>query len=328
MDYKKRFFLLISLLFLLISFGTIGYMVLEGWSLLDSLYMVIITLATVGYREVKDLSRAGQVYTMLLILAGSGLLAYSLTNIGMMVVEGKLGEILRSRKMRKEIEKMQGHFIVCGAGKTGIHIIEELRKLKEDVVVVDLSPPSVEGIPWIQKDATHDSTLLEAGIMKAKGLASALPTDKDNLFVVLTAKTLNPSIRIVAKCVDDESEAKLRRAGADSVVAPNRIGGLRIASELVRPAVVSFLDRMLRAGPGTLRVEEARVGIHSGWNGRTFGELKADVEKRLNILLLALSRKEDYIFNPSSELKLEGGDVVIVMGDVESIIKLRDYLSG
>lgn len=324
--YKKRLYILSSLLFALIILGTSGYMIIEKWDFLDSLYMVVITLATVGYKEVKELSPAGEIYTIILILTGSGFLAYSLTNIVMMLVEGKLGEILRSKKMKKEIERMHGHFIVCGAGKTGIHIIDELRKLKQQVVVIDLSPPSIEDVPWIQKDATCDSTLLEAGVMKAKGLASALSTDKENLFVVLTAKNLNPSLRIVAKCVDEESEIKLKIAGADSVVSPNRIGGLRIASELVRPAVVTFLDKMLRAGGGTLRIEEARVSSGSLWAERNVGDLKKEVENKFNVLLVAISKKGNYIFNPPSSVKLEPEDVLIVMGEIDSIIKMRQIL--
>lgn len=178
MDYKKKIYTLAFLIFTLITAGTIGYMIIEGWNLLDSIYMVIITLATVGYKEVRELSPVGQIYTMILILSGTGLLAYAVTNLSIILLEGKLLEILRREKMKKEIEKLENHYIVCGAGKTGYHIIEELKKLKYKIVVVDLSPQSIEDVLWIQKDATRDETLLEAGIKKAKGLATALPSDK------------------------------------------------------------------------------------------------------------------------------------------------------
>jgi voltage-gated potassium channel len=326
-DYRKRIYTLILLLFLLILGGTTGYMIIEGWSFLDSLYMVTITLATVGYREVGELSVAGKIYTIFLIVAGTGLLAYAVTNLSIMLFEGKIIEILRSRKMRKELEKLEAHYIVCGAGRTGIHIIDELKKLKYKVVVIDLSPPCMEDVIWLQKDATKDATLLEAGIKKAKGLATALPSDQENLFVVLTARNLNPSLRIVARCADDENEIKMKLAGADAVVSPNRIGGLRIASELVRPAVVSFLDKMLRAGEGTLRVEEARVNKGSSYAGKKVGELKKELEKNLSLLLLALSRRDDYIFNPSSEMEIKEDDTLIVMGNIESVIELRKMLS-
>ncbi len=327
MDYKKKIYTLLSLLFLLIAIGTIGYTLIEGWNVLDSLYMVIITLATVGYREVGELSPAGKVYTMLLILAGSGLLAYSITNLSLLFVEGKIIEILRSRRMKKELEKLENHYIVCGAGRTGIHIIEELKKLKYKVVVIDISPPSMEDVYWLQKDATHDATLLEAGIMRAEGLASALPSDKENLFVVLTARSLNPSIRIVTKCVDDYNETKMRRAGANAVVSPNKIGGLRIASELSRPTVVSFLDKMLRAGDATLRVEEAKVLGRSSYVGKKVEVIKKEIEKNLSLLLVAISRGGEYIFNPPSEMKIKDDDVLIVMGNIDSVNELRKLLS-
>jgi voltage-gated potassium channel len=326
-DYRKKIYTLIFLLFILIIGGTAGYIIIEGWNFLDSLYMVIITLATVGYREVGELSYAGKIYTMFLILAGSGLLAYAVTNLSIMLFEGKVIEILRSRKMRKELEKLEGHYIVCGAGRTGIHIIDELKKLKYKIVVIDLSPPCMEDVIWLQKDATRDATLLEAGIKKAKGLATALPSDQENLFVVLTSKNLNPSLRIVTKCADDENEIKMRLAGADAVVSPNRIGGLRIASELVRPAVVSFLDKMLRAGEGTLRVEEARVNKGSSYAGKKVGELRKELEKNLSLLLMAISRKDNYIFNPPSEMEIKEDDAIIVMGNIDSVIELRKLLS-
>jgi voltage-gated potassium channel len=281
MDYKKKIYTLAFLIFTLITAGTIGYMIIEGWNLLDSLYMVIITLATVGYKEVRELSPVGQIYTMLLILSGTGLLAYAVTNLSIILVEGKLIEILRREKMKKEIEKLENHYIVCGAGKTGYHIIEELKKLKYKIVVVDLSPQSIEDVLWIQKDATRDETLLEAGIKKARGLATALSSDKENLFVVLTARNLNPSLRIVTKCQDVENELKMKMAGADAVVSPNRIGGLRIASQLVLPTVVSFLDKMLYVEEKTLRVEEAKVNKGSSYVGKKLGILKNELEKNL-----------------------------------------------
>jgi len=326
-NYRKKIYTLIFLLFILIIGGSAGYIIIEGWNFLDSIYMVIITLATVGYREVGELSYAGKIYTMFLILAGSGLLAYAVTNLSIMLFEGKVIEILRSRKMRKELEKLEGHYIVCGAGRTGIHIIDELKKLKYKIVVIDLSPPCMEDVIWLQKDATRDATLLEAGIKKAKGLATALPSDQENLFVVLTSKNLNPSLRIVTKCADDENEIKMRLAGADAVVSPNRIGGLRIASELVRPAVVSFLDKMLRAGEGTLRVEEARVNKGSSYAGKKVGELRKELEKNLSLLLMAISRKDNYIFNPPSEMEIKEDDAIIVMGNIDSVIELRKLLS-
>jgi len=308
----------------------VGYKIIEGWNFIDSLYMVIITLATVGYGETHPLSTEGRLFTIFLIISGSGLLVYALTTITTFIVEGEFGKIIRRKKMDKKIKQMSGHYIICGAGRTGINVISELLKSGHKFVVIDndihrIESLEIEDLIYIVGSATHEQTLIDAGIERAAGLASCLPNDGDNLYVVFTARSLNPDIRIVSRCIEEEAISKLKKGGADAVVSPNIIGGLRIASELIRPTVVSFLDTMLRVGKGNLRVEEATIGNTSHYAGRSIMELK--IKEKTGLLILAIKKKEGkYIFNPSINEVVDGGDTIIVMGEMEGVHSLKKML--
>lgn len=192
------------ILFLILLIGVIGYHWIEGWSFFDSLYMTVITLATVGYGETHPLSQTGRLFTIFLILGGMGILLYAITEITAFLVEGEMHGFLRRRKMEKNIQRLSDHYIICGGGRSGQYILDELLKTKRDCVVIEKDPVkarilSEKSIPVIEGDATEDSILISAGIDRAQGLASALPTDKDNLFTVITARGLNPKLRIVSK---------------------------------------------------------------------------------------------------------------------------------
>lgn len=310
--------------------GVTGYHLIEGWSLFDSLYMTVITLATVGYGETHPLSEAGRVFTIFLIFGGIGLLTYAISTFTAFLVEGELGEALRRRRMEKKIAALSNHYIVCGGGRTGRYIIDELVKVKRPLVIVDQNPDHVatfvqEGLTALAGDASEDGTLRRAGIERAKGLVTCLPTDKDNMFVVISAKGLNPRLRVVSKSVEKGVREKFFRSGADAVVSPNFIGGLRMASELIRPAVVSFLDTMLRDTDANLRIEEASVGpAHAG---RTLEQSMS--HHRLDLVVLAVKPegKRDYIFNPKPDLSLSDRDVLVVMGRADEVQKLQRALA-
>ncbi len=329
-DIRKRLAIILILLLMIIISGVVGYEVIEKWGLLDSIYMVVITLASVGYSETHPLSDAGRVFTVFLILGGMGVLFYSLSTITMFIVEGELQDALRRRRMNKQVQDLNDHYIICGSGETGKNIVGELVKTKRDFVVIEQSIDNIKqlnepNLVYIEGDATEDAILIEAGIKKAKGLVSALPSDRDNLFVVLTARELNPDLRIVSRCIEEESESKLRKAGADSVVSPNIIGGLRMASELIRPATVSFLDIMLRGEEKALRVEEARIGPDSHLIGKSIGEAK--IPQKTGLLIVALNKEgQDYQFNPSSSIKLAANDVLIVIGSPEQVNDLKEMV--
>jgi voltage-gated potassium channel len=317
-------------LLLVIVVGTAGYRLIEhesGWSVLDALYMTVITLASVGFGEVHPLSPAGRVFTIFLILGGTGVLVYGISTLTAFIVEGELTSVLRRRKMQRGIDKLTDHFIVCGADNTGRYAIDELAKTRQHFVVIDRNPERLKelearGILTLHGDATHDTVLLAAGIARARGLISALHSDADNLFVTLTAKGLNARLRVISKAVEEASEAKLRRAGADGVVMPNYIGGLRLASELIRPAVVTFLDRMVRTPDATIRVSPIEIAPHSPLNGQTLAE--SGLLERDGITVVALLGADGvYHFNPTRDTRLSPKHTVIVIGEIAVVNALN-----
>ncbi len=312
----------------ILTIGVIGYMAIERWSFLDALFMTVITVATVGYGEVHPLSSTGRVFTIFLIIGTSGGLLYVISTMTAFVVEGHLKDILRRKKMQNAIDQLNGHYIICGAGVTGWFVIEEMIKTKQAFVVVEKEESRVKelkrrGIRYVEGDSTLDEVLTKGGVNRAKGLVTALGSDRDNLFVVLTARELNPNLRIVAEGIEKETEPKLRKAGANVVVLPNAIGGMRMASEMIRPAVVSFLDLMLREKNQTLRVENVTICSGSSLAGKTVKELRTG--EKYDILLLALGRmgSEDFQFNPPQETVLRENNILVVMGNIEKVNEFR-----
>jgi voltage-gated potassium channel len=333
MDHTiRRALQLSSLLVIILLAGVLGYHYLEGWSLFDSLYMTVITLATVGYGETHPLSHGGRIFTIFLILGGMSIIFYALTEITTFVVEGEMTGILRRRRMNREIRKLKNHYILCGAGRSGEHVLHELQKTRRDCVVIERDPEKIrkllhESVPVIEGDATEDQVLTSAGIDRAAGLVSALPSDKDNLFVVITARGLNPSLRIVAKVEEISSRDKFLRSGADTAVSANFIGGMRMASELIRPATVTFLDSMLR-GNSTLRVEEVAIGASSKQIGTTLAKCEPIHTSGVVLLSIRQAGAEDFKFNPPSDTKIHSGDTIIIVGDQRQVEKLRADLNS
>lgn len=326
MLYKRLLGVIIAL-FVVIAGGMLGYAGIEGWSLFDSLYMTIITIASVGFMEVHELTDHGRAFTILLILCGSATLIYGLSTLTAFIVEGELSDVLRRRKMKNHITSLEGHYIVCGMSATGKYIIEEMLKTGRSFVAVDKDPKKIRelneaNILNIEGDASHEAVLEAANIRKAGGLLSALHLDADNLLVVVTAKGLNPELKIVAKAINEESERKLRQVGADRVVMPNFIGGLRMASEMIRPSVVSFLDNMLRVQDAAVRVEEIHIPVRSLLVGKSLAE--AGILEVEGVAVVALADgKGAYCFNPPRDRTLSTDDIVIVMGIVSGILELK-----
>lgn len=331
---KAGLLLLVGVVFI----GIIGYKILGGkdWSILDSIYMTVITLSTVGFEEVVDISHnpPAKVFTIFLIILGMGTLTFVVSSITAFIVEGELTNILWRRKMDKEISELKDHFIICGGGETGFHVIEELLKTGRKFVLIEPDPErikkaqSLDKLYFIEGDATDEQTLLQAGILRAKGLVTTLPTDRDNLFVAMTARELNPHIRIVAKEIDSKSAKKLFKAGANAVVSPTFIGGLRLVSELVRPTVVSFLDKMLRDEKGSMRVEEVTIGSNSSLINKDL--VQAEIPKITGALIMAIKEphKKDFIYNPKPSTILKKGDILVVLADAEMLEKLRPLVEG
>ncbi len=328
---RQRLLLPLGVLATIFTVGTIGFKVIEGWTWMDSLWMAAITLTTTGFGELHTLTTGGRLFTIGLMLLGMSGIVYGISVVTGFIVEGELQRLLRRRKMKSMIGKMRNHTIVCGAGRTGLHVMGELVKTKSPFAIIEGDTKLVEalraeGHAVVQGDATREEPLEEAGIRTAGRLVSCLTDDKDNLFVVLTARQINPALHIVARYNEDHSAEKLRKAGANAVVSPTAIGGLRMASEALRPAVVSFLDVMLRSSTATLRVEQAVV--HEGSRLANKALKDSHIHEETGLLVLAVKGREGaYAFNPSPGTKLSPGQALIVMGEIEGVKKLK-LLSG
>ncbi|OGF50275.1 MAG: hypothetical protein A2044_01925 [Candidatus Firestonebacteria bacterium GWA2_43_8] len=329
MDIKRQFYTLIFVVFSVFLLGTLGYELIEGWGFLDAVYMTTITLATIGYGETHPLSDTGRIFTIFLILGGLSVFSYGLLTITTMIAEGDLQRLLRRGRMDKEIAKLKEHYIVCGSGELGEHIIGELLQTKRSLVIVDREISNInkfenKDLLYIVGDASDDQILIEAGIMRAKGIFCCLPFDKDNLFVVLTARELNKDIRIVTKCVEDLSEQKFKRAGVDKTVSTNRIGGLRMASEMIRPTAASFLDVMLRDKKG-VRFEELAVKENSKIAGKTIAE--SGIHQGTGASVVAIkSPGADFLYNPRGSTIINKNDTLVVLGTVEQIKIMADLV--
>jgi voltage-gated potassium channel len=343
MNLQKRVWPVLLAAVITFVAGIVGYEVIEGWSLLDATYMTVITLATIGYGETHPLSDTGRVFTMFLIGGGLTTVSYGALTFTALFADGELFRILRRKRMDKAIARLQNHYIVCGADRTADHVVLELAQAARRIVVIDKHPDALQKfhsreeteahfgavfpqteVFYIEGDAASDHILLEAGIERADGIFCALESDKDNLFVVLTARGLNPRVRIVSKCDDDESEQKLVRAGADRVVSPTRIGGLRMASEMIRPAVVSFLDIMVR-DPQGYRFQEIEVRDRSPFLGRPIRETPVALEPTVRVV--AMASGNDYTYSPTGETQLVAGQRLVVLGRPEQVERLNRALN-
>jgi voltage-gated potassium channel len=335
MNILRRIVVLLVALVGLLALGTLGYMLIEGWSAFDGLYMTVITIATVGYGETHPLSIAGRAYTMALILVGLGVAGYGLSTVTAFLVEGRLTGILGKRKMEQKIKTLREHVILVGWGDTAKHVADELAKAGTPFVVIErdhaieLRLERLGTVLYIIGDAADTAVLQQARVESARGLITATSSDKDNLFVVLTARELNPGLRIVSRFVAEDSRTKLIRAGADVVVSADMIGGLRMASEMLRPHVVSFLDAMLRETVGTtVRVEEVQVPPDSPWVGRTLAE--ARIQEKVGVVVFGLREAATgrYLFNPAPSSTLSAGDVLIGCADRDQLTSLRRLVGG
>jgi voltage-gated potassium channel len=333
MPLQKRLTLLGILFLSVFTAGTVGFMLVEGWDFFDAFYMTVITLATVGYGEVHPLSGTGRWVAIVLILGGTGSLAYGMSMVTALIIEGELHNILGKRRMDKVLARLRGHVIVCGLGETGRHVVDEFLKTRQPCVIIERNvaqikrPERFRDVPLIEGEATDEETLRRARIDVAKGLVTTMPEDKDNLFVILTARGMNPTLRIVSRAVADESHEKLRKAGADAVVSANRIGGLRMASEMIRPNVVSFLDTMLRDTNASIRFEEAEVPADSPLAGKTLAE--ADLHTRAGLVVIAIRRRASgtFLYNPAASAVIEFGDCLVVCGEPTQLDRLRNLLA-
>lgn len=317
---------------LLIVGATVGLHALgREASWLDSLYMVVISLTGVGYTEVVDTSRspALRVFNMVVLVGGVSMMLYVLSLATAFFVEGNFGSLIRRRRMERRIAGFSRHLVVCGAGETGTLVLEELWKTGASTVVVDLRAERLTALAerpalaTVEGDATDVDTLERAGLSRASCIVTALPHEKDNLVVTVLVRQRNPAIRIVARHVDPAMAERLKRAGADATVSPAAIGGMRLASEAVRPHVVGFLDQMLKEQGSPMRIEEIRIPDGSRWTGRDIGGL--ELRQRWGLTALAMKDAPDgpFRYSPAPEESLRTGAILVVLGDQRRIGEAR-----
>lgn len=337
-NFRDRFLGLLLFVCLFLAAGTIGFLQFPGWSLSDALYMTVITLTAVGYEEVHPLTDAGRVLATFLLVGGITSMGLWFALITSTIVEMDLGHVFRTRRTMREIEKLSDHIVVCGAGRTGRQVIKELAASRTPYVVLELDPERAdvvremdEGVLVLEADATHDESLVRARIGQARGLVAALSADTDNLFVCLSARDLQPKLTIVARAFDEETVSKLYKAGADHVVSPNVTGGIRMASVLLRPQVMSFLD-VLTTGEGmSLRMEEVRVPDGSPLADCSLEE--AAIPQKTGLIVIAIrhdgkrDRGEAFRYNPGPHERIRPGDVLVVLGTPEQVDGLEAAVS-
>ncbi|MEO6695291.1 MAG: NAD-binding protein [Ignavibacteria bacterium] len=312
--------------------GTFGYWYLTDQTQdpFDCFYMTVITITTIGYSEIIDLEnhKGARLFTIFLAFSGIGLLTYFVSTVSALIIEGHLKESYKKRRMDKEIGKLEGHYIICGVSNHSFHLIEELNNTERKNVFVEVDNSVIHQVIkkfpsqyYIEGDATNDDVLIKAGIIKAKGLFAATNQDNLNLVISLSARRLNPEIKIVSLCVNHANMDKIKLAGADIVVSANYIGGLRMVSEMVRPAVTSFLDEMLKDKDKNLRIEQ--IDLNNNLKGKMISDLNVNSLK--HTLLIALKTNNTLIFKPEDNTEIKAGDSLIVMTSPEDREMLEKF---
>lgn len=326
----RKFVISALLLFLSISIGISGFKLIEGYTLLDSVYMTVITLSTVGFKEVEPLSDSGKLFATLYILFNIGIFAYIVSTITKYLFEGELQKTFRNIMFGREVKRLKNHIIVCGYGRNGSRACLEFVKSNTPYLIIEKDSSNLEFSqdarpPVIVGDATSDDTLLEAGINRAYALITTLPHDADNVFITLTAKELNPAVRVIARASDRNAEKKLLRAGADRVVLPDILGGIYMAHLITKPHVVEFLDILNGLGDAKLMLEDYSVGkLKEEYKNKAISDLK--VKENTGAVIVGIrSEVHGFIFGPEQNTVVRDNDVLILLGSEESLRRFNSY---
>jgi voltage-gated potassium channel len=316
---------------LTLAMGTVGFSVIEGYPPFDAFYMTLITITTVGYAEIHPLSHAGRIFNSFLIFFGVTVMFFAIGAMTQSIIELELGEYFGKRRTRRMIDKLDKHFIICGYGRVGRNAGNELQRSGVPFVIVDRDPPRVEramlaGMLAVVADATRDETLHSLGVTRARGLVSALATDADNLFVILSAKNLNPQLYVATRAGEEEAEEKLRRAGADAVFAPYTAAGYRLAQAVLRPHVFQFFDFATKNMGLDVDIEQVRVPEASEFAARSLEQTR--IRRELGVIVLAIRKCDGHmLFNPPAETVISGGDHLIVMGEPKHLRVLENMMT-
>lgn len=311
--------------------GTAGFVVLEGWSVGDAFYMTVITLSTVGFGEVHPLSPGGRIFASLLIIGGLATAIYTFTRLGQVVLEGELLGGLGRRRMRKELSSTKDHYILCGFGRATRPVAEGLAHKDLPFCVIDMNPatePLLQdlGYLYLIDDATSDEALVNAGIQHARAVLTLLPSDADNLYVTVSAKALNPDIRVIARAGDERGEVKLRRGGAHEVISPYNLASHRILQAATSPAVLQFMKHVSDRHYMEMSLVEATVGENSRMKGQSIAESK--LRSDYGVVIVAIRRDEQMLFNPGPQESIFAGDVLVLMGHDEKLAQTQLALSS
>lgn len=326
-----------KLTFIFIIAATLIYYIIGGgqWSLFDCFYMTVISITTVGYGEIMDFSQnqLGRAFSIVVVIWGYILLVYFVSVLSELLVTGEIKKFFKTRRVRKMVDKYENHYILCGYGEMGKNVAREIIASYRQLVIIDSNPEIDEivhktlekDVPTISGNASDEEVLISAGIKKASGLVLALPEDKDNLFILVTAKSINPDIFIATKVVHEHNSSKFKKAGAAKTISPSKIGGLRLASEVLRPTVTNFLDVMLRDKQKNLRIDEIELVDGMDCINRTLQE--SEFRNKTNVLIMAVAfTNDDFIYNPPADHKLEIGQKLIVLGESKDIAKFKNLI--
>ena len=313
--------------------GTIGYMVIEGWSFIDAFYMAVITVSTVGFKEVHDIGTAGRIFTVFFVFSGVGFTMYVAGAFVQFLVEGQVRAILGRRRLDKQINRVKNHYIVCGYGRIGRVLCQNLVQRKSiDIVVVENNPDKIpemeeDGILYVAGSASDEHVLMQAGIKKASGLVAALATDIDNVFLVLSARQLAPSLNIIARASGAGAEAKLMAAGANSVESPYELGARSMAQRIIRPTVTNFLE-LVAFSHSRKDIQMEEIPVNSASDLVNVMLKDSGIRQQYNLIIIAIKKPDgDMIFNPHFESTIHAGDTVIAVGESDNLAKLEEKLN-
>lgn len=333
-QHSRHLITSLILLFIIVIIGVSGFYFIENFNFLDALYMTVITVATVGFQEVHKLSDGGKIFTIFLIVSSFGIFAYSLSNIAIYAVEGIFAHYFRENKIKRMIQKLEHHVIVCGFGRNGKEAAFTLKQSKKKFVVIEKNEEEIHNLeenfdyPFITGDATMEDVLLKAGIEKANAIITTLPIDADNLIVSLTAREFNDKIQIISRASDEHNNSKLIRAGADKVIMPDKIGGQRMAKLVIEPDTIEFLENIILQSDSDIRLAEISCDILEQCNlNRTIAEL--DIRNTIGINIVGIKSADGkYIINPTPNHRLDNNDKLFILGNNEQINAFKKYLAS
>lgn len=327
--YKYRLFKALGFLLLVFVIGILGFMLISNYSFVDALYMTVITVTTVGFGEVQPFTQQDKIFTIFLILTSITVFGYTVSLFSEYLASGQFFQQIKLKKVEKKIEKLSGHTIVCGYGRNGKQAISKLKSYNQEFVVIEKDPLivieiEVAGILCVQGDGTSDEVLIKAGVTKSSYLITALPSDADNLFVVLSAKQLNKNCKIISRASNESSCGKLKIAGADNIIMPDKLGGAHMASLVVTPDVIEFVDKLTIEGDTTANLQEISVDdLPEKFINKTILDL--DLRRKTGCTAIGYKNPaQEYLINPEASTVLEAGSNLIVLGRPEQILNLKE----